>query len=139
MGRDALSANHLVHLHLSFVLRLLKVLDGLDALLAGELSGLAIPEAVAKLLDLVLVNGAFVGVHHVHLHRLFKNGLGHLDVLVEVGLDDLSGQLLPVCGLENQLLAPLDVLVLDSRAALDGVLGKAFLGEVVSVLYDELA
>jgi hypothetical protein len=60
-------------------------------------------------------------------------------MLVKVGLDDLGGKLLPVGSLQNELLAALDVLVLDGSASLDGVLSKTFLGEIVGVLNNKLA
>jgi hypothetical protein len=60
-------------------------------------------------------------------------------VLVKVGLDDLGGNLLPVGSLQNKFLAALNVLILDGSAALSGVLGKSFLGEIVSVLNNKLA
>jgi hypothetical protein len=71
------------------------------------------------------------------LHRLFKDWLRDFKLLVQVGLYELTGELLPVSGPQNQLLVQLFVLSSDCCTSFTVVLLHAIPGVKDGELNDD--
>ena len=136
---DALTAHKLIHLLLCLEFGGLELSNGVNYLFTCQFNRRAIPEFITKCLDFFLVDRALGRLHQVDLCGLLEDGLGYLEGLVEVGLDERVGQLFPVGGCKYKLLELFLIALGNGCPTPDSVICKAILCLKVCVLNHDFA
>lgn len=99
-----MASHELIHFLLGLKLGLLEFSDGVNALFACQFDGRTLAKTIPQCLDFLFVYGSLGWVHKIDLGGFLKDLLGHLESLIEIGLNESIGELLPISCLQDELL-----------------------------------